>query len=637
MLNKEHMKNNPVAGINIDRLLKEYFGYTSFRHNQRAVVERVLSGKDTVVLMPTGGGKSICYQLPALALEGLTIVISPLIALMKDQVAALQQNGIAAAYLNSTLTPAEQLDVLNRLPRRQEPVTPHHLKLLYISPERLLGESNFIQRLQQTRLTLFAIDEAHCISQWGHDFRPEYLLLGKLKQQFPSIPVIALTATADQLTRQDMIEKLALEDYQVFENSFNRPNIHYTVLPKRHYVEQICTYLLQHRDECGIIYCLSRNATEELAATLSERGFEAVAYHAGLEREIREQRQDRFLKDEVKIIVATIAFGMGINKSNVRFVIHADLPKNIEGYYQETGRAGRDGLPGEAILFYSPADVFKLRHFTKVEGNEEQSRILLKKLQQMADYCELRTCRRQYLLHYFNEKAGPACNSCDVCVSEIAKTDQTEAAQKILSAVSRLNERFGMNYVADFLRGSSTTREEHRTLKTWGAGKERDKEQWKQYIREMIQLGYLQQSQGEYPVLQLTENSWPVLRGAQSVFLTAAVKEKTTAAVQEESAAEQVEITVNQALLQQLKQLRKQIAVRENMPPYIIFSDATLTELATYLPLKMDHLERISGFGEVKMERYGAAFLEAVQDYCERHRLSSQMQYKQEKRVRYKR
>lgn len=637
MLNKEHMKNNPAAGIDIDRLLKERFGYTSFRHNQRAVVERVLGGKDAVVLMPTGGGKSICYQLPALALEGLTIVISPLIALMKDQVAALQQNGIAAAYLNSTLTPAEQQDVLNRLPHRQQPVTPHHLKLLYISPERLLGEGNFIQRLQQTRLALFAIDEAHCISQWGHDFRPEYLLLGKLKQQFPSIPVIALTATADQLTRQDMIEKLALEDYQVFENSFNRPNIHYTVLPKRNYVEQICTYLLRHRDECGIIYCLSRNATEELAATLSERGFEAVAYHAGLEREIREERQDRFLKDEVKIIVATIAFGMGINKSNVRFVIHADLPKNIEGYYQETGRAGRDGLPGEAILFYSPADVFKLRHFTKVEGNEEQSRILLKKLQQMADYCELRTCRRQYLLHYFNEKAGPACNSCDVCVSEIARTDQTEAAQKILSAVSRLNERFGMNYVADFLRGSSTTREEHRILKTWGAGKDRDKEQWKQYIREMIQLGYLQQSQGEYPVLQLTENSWPVLRGAQSVFLTAAVKEKATVTMQEESTTEQAEVTVNQALLQQLKQLRKQIAVRENMPPYIIFSDATLTELATYLPLKMDHLERISGFGEVKMERYGAAFLEAVQDYCERHHLSSQMQYKQEKRVRYKR
>ena len=344
------MKNTHRTA-DIDQLLKEHFGYTSFRHNQRAIVEQVMSGKDAVVLMPTGGGKSICYQLPALAMNGLTVVISPLIALMKDQVAALQQNGIPAAFLNSTLSGPEQQEVLDRLPGKNTPHAASQLKLLYISPERLLGESNFIQRLQQTRLALFAIDEAHCISQWGHDFRPEYLLLGKLKQQFPEIPLIALTATADRLTKTDIIDKLALEDYQVFENSFNRSNIHYFVKPKKNSVDQIGRYLLQHKEESGIIYCLSRNATEELAAKLCDQGFEAAAYHAGLERNVREERQDQFLKDEIKIIVATIAFGMGINKSNVRFVIHADLPKNIEGYYQETCRAGRDGLYSEAILF----------------------------------------------------------------------------------------------------------------------------------------------------------------------------------------------------------------------------------------------------------------------------------------------
>ncbi|WP_211329981.1 RecQ family ATP-dependent DNA helicase [Deminuibacter soli] len=393
-----------AAGIH--QLLKDRFGYTSFRHNQQDIIENLLQGKDAMVLMPTGGGKSVCYQLPALALPGVAIVVSPLIALMKDQVDALLQNGIPAAYLNSTLSNYEQQHVLNQLPQVNAPDADSGLKLLYISPERLLGEGNFIQFLKNIRVSLFAIDEAHCISQWGHDFRPEYLLLGQLKEHFADTPIIALTATADQLTKKDIIAKLCLTKYTEFENSFNRPNIHYFVKPKKDYIKQITDYLNTHRDDSGIIYCLSRTGTEELAESLRKKGFDAQPYHAGLEKSVRDERQELFLKDELKIMVATIAFGMGINKSNVRFVMHADLPKNMEGYYQETGRAGRDGLYSEAILFYSAGDVFKLRNFAKVDGNEEQSRILLKKLDQMSAFCELRSCRRKYLLNYFND--GPA-------------------------------------------------------------------------------------------------------------------------------------------------------------------------------------------------------------------------------------
>jgi len=596
-------------------ILQHHFGYNSFRFNQQDIIQDVLSKKDTVVLMPTGGGKSVCYQVPALLLDGVTVVISPLIALMKDQVDALKQNNIAAAFLNSSLSSSEQQEVLQKVRTNQ-------LKLLYLAPERLMGEGQFLQSLKQVNVSLFAVDEAHCISHWGHDFRPEYLVLGKLKKEFPAVPVIALTATADKLTRQDIIDKLALKEFRLFENSFNRPNIHYFIRSKKNYYEQLFNYLLEHKEDSGIIYCLSRSSTETLAAGLKADGIAAEAYHAGLEKNIREERQNQFLRDDIKVMVATIAFGMGINKSNVRFVIHVDLPKNIEGYYQETGRAGRDGLKSDAILFYSPGDVFKLKRFATIEGNAAQSVIMLKKLDQMAELCETRKCRRQYLLNYFDEPAPAHCGSCDVCLSDYEKTDATIDAQKALSAISRLQERFGTNYVIDFLKGSSTIKEDHQQLKTYGIGRDLPKEHWKKILRELLQLKYLQQSEGEYPVLKLNENSWKVLKGEIKVELVQAVREKNHGSRVTEVAS------VYPDLLQQLKQIRYDLAGKENVPAYIIFSDLTLVELASYLPLTETDMGKISGFGDVKLARYGKIFLQAIQMYCHQHQLSSKISAK---------
>lgn len=637
-------------------LLRHRFGFTEFRHNQQQIIENVLEGRDTLALMPTGGGKSICYQIPALALDGVAIVVSPLIALMKDQVDALKQYGIAAAFLNSSLFPGEQSRILAQLPRvnggagsgaRSGAGEP--LKLLYIAPERLVGDdASFLQFLKEVRVSLFAIDEAHCISQWGHDFRPEYLSLGQLKTNFPDVPIIALTATADGPTRRDIVSKLHLQAFDLFENSFNRPNIRYTILPKRKYQEQLIAYLKEHREESGIIYCLSRNGTEELAESLTKAGFPAAAYHAGLERDLREERQNNFLKDETRIIVATVAFGMGIDKSNVRYVIHADLPKNLEGYYQETGRAGRDGLPSEAILFYSGADLFKLQRMVKVDGNEAQSRILENKLRKMADYCEQPGCRRRYLLKYFGEEAPEYCGNCDACLSpRKQQIDATEQAQKLLSAVSRLQEKFGLNYVVDFLRGSSTIKPYHQVLKTYGVGSSISKEHWKRYAKELIQLGYLRQSDGEYPVLQLTPESEAVLRGQERVLLTEIMEEPAGRSSSRGGSSGGFSsggfpapadpsglVEADKALFQELRQLRKQVAAREQVPPYIIFSDATLNELATYFPHTLEDLTRINGFGSVKLDKYGAIFLQCILDYTAPRGLSSRMYGKQDKKRR---
>jgi ATP-dependent DNA helicase RecQ len=606
--------------VRAKEILKSQFGYDSFRMNQEQAIETVLQKRDCVVLMPTGGGKSLCYQIPALMLDGLTVVISPLIALMKDQVDALRNNGVEAAFLNSTQTSREQTEVFQKIRSGK-------LKLLYVAPERLLQSGDqFIEYLRTINVSLFAIDEAHCISSWGHDFRPEYIQLGKLKRYFPDVPLIALTATADRLVRKDIVERLTIQNAALYVSSFNRPNIFYKIEPKRNSYARLLEYLESRRDESGIIYCLSRNSAESLAADLRDEGFDALAYHAGLEKETRDKNQGLFLKDEVKIIVATIAFGMGIDKSNVRFVVHMDLPKNIESYYQETGRAGRDGLQSEALLFFSWGDVNKLKGFAEVEGNRAQTEIMLKKLNTMGAFGDLKTCRRKFLLNYFSEELPEDCGHCDNCNTTFETFDGTIIAQKALSAVYRTGQRFGLSYLIDFLRGSQakTIRDEHKNLKTYGVGADVSKNNWFDYFKDLIEQGYLKQTEGQYPTIVLTEKSEAVLRGQERVELfKVTIKED-----KKPSLVSKVEHEYLKDLFDQLKQVRTVFAREENVPPYVVFSDATLIEMATYLPQSEDEMRRISGVGDLKLQKYGADFLEVIVDYCHRSNLSSRINLK---------
>lgn len=615
--------------MNIDRareILKSQFGYDSFRMNQHRAIETVLAKKDCVVLMPTGGGKSLCYQIPAIMFDGLTVVISPLIALMKDQVDALRQNGVEAAFLNSTQTTQQQVEIFRA-------VRSGYLKLLYIAPERLIQSGDqFLDFLKSINVSLFAIDEAHCISNWGHDFRPEYAQLSKLKRHFPDVPLIALTATADKLVKKDIVERLGIQNSELLVSSFNRPNIFYTVQPKRNSYSQLLDYLDQRKNESGIVYCLSRKSVDDLAEDLKDAGFDALPYHAGLDKETREKHQELFLKDETKIIVATIAFGMGIDKSNVRFVVHCDLPKNIESYYQETGRAGRDGLPSDALLFFSWGDVVKLKGFAEVEGNAAQSEIMLNKLDIMGKFGDLKTCRRKFLLNYFSEEADEDCGSCDNCTTVFEKFDGTIIAQKALSAVMRLGESFGLTYTIDLLRGSAakSIRDEHKNLKTYGVGADISKDHWFEYFKDLIAQGYLAQSPGQYPVLILTEKSRSVLKGETKVelFKLREKDERMTAAVRETAHP------YFQDLFDELRQIRTNFAKNENVPPYVIFSDVTLTEMATFLPVKVEDIRKISGVGDLKLQKYGAHFLDRVIQYCQENALESRMELKAAKRER---
>jgi ATP-dependent DNA helicase RecQ len=614
-------------------ILKHQFGFDEFRMHQQAAIEAVLARRDCVLLMPTGGGKSLCYQIPALILKGVTVVVSPLIALMKDQVDALRNNGIAAAFLNSTQSAQEQAEVHRRVRSGQ-------VKLLYVAPERLMQSSGqFIEFLRDINVSLFAIDEAHCISSWGHDFRPEYIQLGRLRKLFTNVPFIALTATADKLVRKDIVERLELTKPEVLVSSFNRPNIFYRVEPKRRSYEQLLGYLDKHKEDSGIVYCLSRNSVDNMAEDLRHEGFSALPYHAGMDKADRDRSQEAFLRDQAKIIVATIAFGMGIDKSNVRFVVHMDLPKNVESYYQETGRAGRDGLPSEALLFYSYADVMKLKGFVEVDGNAQQSAIMLKKLDQMAEFGDLRTCRRKYLLKYFNELLADDCGNCDNCTAVVERFDGTIIAQKALSAVYRTDQRFGIAYLVDLLRGSEarTVRDEHKNLPTYGVGADVSKNDWFLYFKDLIAQGFLAQTSGQYPTIALTEKSRDVLRGETTVQL---IKSKTIEEPKPRFAGAAETPEYFKDLFDQLRSVRSAIAKRENVPPYVVFSDATLVEMSAYVPANESEMRRISGVGDLKLEKYGRQFLAEIDKYRVEKKLASRIDLKspkRERRVRTKR
>lgn len=596
-----------LSSSTLSQLLAEVFGYTKFREGQAQVMQAVQEGHDALVLMPTGGGKSLCYQLPALAAEGLTVVISPLISLMQDQVEALHAMGVAAAALNNSLTPEQNAEIYQQLQQQR-------IKLLYVSPERVM-QPFFIKRLQEWQVAFVAIDEAHCISQWGHDFRPEYGQLGQLREALPQVPFMALTATADAATEADIISRLRLNQPEVYKGSFDRPNIRYLVEEKFKPFKQVRDYIAQQKGASGIVYCGSRKKVEELAEMLQRDGLRAAGYHARMDHDERERVLRGFVRDDIDVVVATVAFGMGINKPNVRFVVHFDIPRSVEGYYQETGRAGRDGLPAEAMLLYAPSDAGWIRSVINDHPDEDRKRVEMHKFLAMQAMAEAQTCRRLVLLNYFNEYRDKPCNNCDICLDPPRQYDGTVDAQKVLSCVYRVQQSFGSTHVIDVLRGSKSQRLMdlgHDKLSTYGIGAEHSQEYWQAIIRQLVHRGLLVQNVQQYGVLQLTEAARPVLRGEIALQLA---EPRINLATSKPRVADRGDY--DKVLFRRLRALRKTIADTEGLAPYMVFNDNSLVEMAIEYPTTAGAMLNISGVGHKKLERYGDEFIAAITAYLD--------------------
>ncbi|NEP17739.1 MAG: DNA helicase RecQ [Leptolyngbya sp. SIO4C1] len=602
----------------LEKALKHFFGYDEFRYRQRTVIEQALKGRDSLVVMPTGGGKSLCYQLPALLKVGVTIVVSPLIALMQDQVQALQDNGIAATFLNSSLSQSE-------LRSREARLLTGDIKLLYVAPERLLNASFWplLQRLQQTvGISAFAIDEAHCVSEWGHDFRPEYRQLYQLKQQLPQVPIMALTATATERVRTDIVQQLRLSDPQIYVSGFNRQNLYYEVRPKPKQAYAQLLALVRQQAGAGIIYCLSRKRVDEVAFRLRQDGIAALPYHAGLSDDERRENQARFIRDDVRIMVATIAFGMGINKPDVRFVIHYDVPRNLESYYQEAGRAGRDGDPAHCAIFFSYADVATVEFLINQKPSEPEQRIARQQLRQIINYAESAVCRRKIQLSYFGESFAGSCGNCDNCLSPPPVEDWTVEAQKFLSCVARCRERFGMNHIIDVLRGSQKKRIVelgHDQLSTHGIGKDRSVDEWRTLCRSLLHQDLLEETTDGYSVLRLNAGSWQVLKQQIPVHIHVPQRAETARKTSDDAQLSPEE----SLLLGRLRSLRKRLADEQYVPPYVVFSEASLRQMAQQRPVTPAAFAQISGVGKRKLEQYGDTFTGEIAQFCREHSLDS--------------